>query len=75
MASRIKTRTDALAEALRKSNEVTVELKLIDLRTTRGSLRDTLKAAREASATLNEMLLAALREDAISERVLAGAGR
>lgn len=75
MTSRVRSRTDTLAELLRKANGVTAELKTIDLRTTRGPLRDSLKAARESAAQLTEGLLAALREDAISERVLAGAGR
>jgi len=58
-----KSRVTLLAEALESTNKTIESLKSIDLRTTRGSLRDSIRKARDESQALQDELQQALRED------------
>ncbi len=62
--ARPKTRTSLLASAQERVNATVTDLQAIDLRTTRGDLRDLLKTSRETAAELSAHLYDALQEDA-----------
>lgn len=60
---REKTRTDWLAEALELQIKAGETLANLDLRSTRGELKDTLKRIRDLHAKLSKELALALRQD------------
>lgn len=61
--TKTKSRVTLLIEALTASRKAIDALKDIDLRTTRGELRDSIKQAREDAANLEIEVAKAIRED------------
>lgn len=62
-STKVKSRVTLLTEALAASRKASDALKAIDLRTTRGALRTTVKQAREDAASLEDQVSQAIRED------------
>ncbi len=60
---RLKTRVDLLAEGLEAASRVVEDLHKIDLRRTRGDLRDRIREARSLGGELREALAQAVRLD------------
>lgn len=71
---RPKTRTSHLAEALEHSQKALAALQEVDLRTTRGDLRDTVRLCREGAAGLVDQCYDALQLDAKTLGQLSKAG-
>lgn len=61
--TKIKTRVTLLTEALTASRDTGELLREIDLRTTRGTLRDSIKQAREKAGNLEVIVARAIRAD------------
>ena len=66
--ARQKSRTRLLADALDQARRAQQSLYEIDLRTTRGDLRDSLREARVANETAIEYIGAALEQDVPASR-------
>lgn len=63
-----RSRTTVLCESLEKIQAVVADLKLIDLRTVRGPLRDHVKIARELADSLQDTLFSSIQSDAADLR-------
>ena len=62
------SRTHVLTDTLELAGQAVEKLKLIDLRTVKGPLRETVKKAREDASGLESGLRAAIRQDGESLR-------